>query len=66
MSLADFYTTDKFKSVLKKIIYGMNSSSSKTNIDAIFSELDINDNPHFEGEMDYFQKQMQHFELNLK
>ena len=60
------HNTDKFKSVLKKIIYGMNSSSSKTNIDAIFSELDINDNPHFEGEMDYFQKQMQHFELNLK
>lgn len=60
------HNADKFELVLQKLIYCMNSSSSKTNFDALYSELDINDNHHFEGEMDYFQKQMEHFEMNLK
>ncbi|MBR2970750.1 MAG: hypothetical protein IKC48_03020 [Clostridia bacterium] len=60
------HNSDKFESVLQKIIDSMNSSSSKMNMDALYSELDINENPLFEGEMDYFQKQMQHFEMNLK
>ena len=58
--------TAKFGVILEKINNCITLASSKTNIDALYSELNINDNPHLKGEMDYFQKQMKHFEANLK
>lgn len=41
-------------------------SGERKNIGAIFDELSIYENPHLDGDMDYFSKIMQHFENNLK
>ena len=63
-----FYYNDKEKcdKIFDKMIDCMNSNAKKTNIEALYDEFDINNNPHLSGNMDYFKKQMEHFKDNMQ
>lgn len=61
------HCNDKFKEQqIKNRLLDSIRSGERKNIGAIYDELSIYENPHFDGDMDYFSKLMKHFENNLK
>ena len=55
----------KEQMVMDQILEGIKMKDSRKNIGSIFTELGIYENPHFDGEMNYFSKLMEHFENSL-
>lgn len=55
----------KEQQIKNKLLDSIKSGERK-NIGIIYDELSIHENPHFDGDMDYFSKLMKHFENNLK
>ena len=47
--------------ILDKILESSRAENSRKNIPAIYKDLAIDSNPHFEEEMDYFSKLMNNF-----
>lgn len=61
------HCNDKAKEqmVVDQILEGIKMKDSRKNIGSIFTELGIYENPHLDGEMNYFSKLMGHFKNNL-
>ena len=61
------HCNDKVKEqlVVDQILEGIKMKDSRKNIGSIFTELGIYENPHLDGEMNYFSKLMEHFKNNL-
>lgn len=58
--------TDKCSSVFQSIAESIKQNGERKSIDKIYNELGIYKNPHFQGDMDYFTKQLEHFKANMK
>lgn len=52
--------------ICEKIHKQINKTGERRSLGAIFESLDIYDNPHLSGNMDYFQKLLKHLEKQLK
>ena len=55
---------EKFQLLINKFIASMNSKVPVSNIDAIYDDMEIYDNPHID-KMRYFEKAMNHMKNNL-
>lgn len=56
------YRNDKVKEeqILNRLLDSTKPDGLRKNIGAIYEELSINENQHFDGQMDYFSKMMEH------
>ena len=63
-----FHRNDKVKEqqILDVLLDSIKSDGVGKNIGAIYDELSIYENPHLDGEMDYFSKVMKYFGNNLQ
>ena len=61
------HRNDKVKEeqILNRLLDSIKPDGVRKNIGAIYEELSIHENPHLDGEMDYFSKMMKHFGNNL-
>lgn len=55
------YAPEKEKSICVRILSQLSEGKERESIGAILESLDIYDNLHLSGEMDYFQKLLNHF-----
>lgn len=55
----------KEEQVLKKLLDSARQDGLRQNIGTIFQELSIYQNPHLDGEMDYFSKILEPLERNI-
>ena len=57
----------KEEQILNKLLDSTKSDGlrKRQNIGAIYDELSIHENQHFDGQMDYFARMVEHFENNL-
>ena len=62
------HCNDKIKEqlILEKIVESIDSEKSQKNIGLFFDELSLQENPHLDGDMDYFLKLMQYFKINIE
>lgn len=63
-----FHRNDKVKEqqIFDVLLDSLKSDGVGKNIGTIYNELSIYENPHLDGEMDYFSKVMKYFENNLQ
>ena len=57
--------TEKFDMIINTIIEYIDTKKELINFDAIFDKVDIYNNPHFDGELDYLKPILEHFANNL-
>lgn len=55
----------KEKQIFNRLLDSKKPNGLRKNIGAIYQELSIHENPHLDGEMDYFSKMMEYFGNNL-
>ena len=60
------HDTDKAKAICDAILDQLSEGKERKSIGGIYESLDITDNPHLAGEMDYFQKLQNHFAKQFK
>lgn len=60
------YDPMKRMAICDRIIEQLNLGKGRESIGGVYESLEIMDNPHLSGEMDYFQKLLKHFEKRLK
>lgn len=62
------HCNDKIKEqlILEKIVESIDSEKAQKNIGLFFDELSLQENPHLDGDMDYFLKLMQYFKINIE
>lgn len=56
----------KEKSILDRLLEGIKIKKIRNNIGRIYTELGLYENPHLDGEMNYFSRMMEHFKYNLE
>lgn len=63
-----FHRNDKVKEqqILDRLLNSIKPGGIRKNIGAIYDELSISNNPHFDGDMNYFSKLITHLEENLQ
>lgn len=63
-----FHRNDKVKEqqILDRLLDSIKPGGIRKNIGAIYDELSISNNPHFDGDMNYFSKLITHLEENLQ
>ena len=60
------YDPMKRMAICDRIIEQLNLGKGRESTGGVYESLEIMDNPHLSGEMDYFQKLLKHFEKRLK
>lgn len=60
------YNNQKFNEALHRLAFPEDSGRNRKTVSSVLDALSLNENYHFEGEMDYFQKLMGYFGNQLK